>query len=277
MIKKFFIPLSIALAFAAFTACDDDDDDVTDGNGNVENVDILPKKITRITYHDEQDYCHYRDISYNDDGAIIIYSKDNSEYSHTFEYSQDKIIETITDYDDEEICEYSLNNGRATGYIWKWKEYDGSWNSSTRTFLYSGNWLTEIRHDNGNYYTYRHDNENLIETKYVSKSDDDNEMYTTYQCVYQFDGQPNNLNIDLFYLFERDVFFLLNIVGQRSKYLPSYYQEEETGGDGRWIVKTNVTYETDADGYITKIKESGIRGYEGDTWNFESTYTLTYE
>ena len=79
------------------------------------------------------------------------------------------------------------------------------------------------------------------------------------KCVntFEYNGQPNNLNVNLLYLFYNELQFCLDIAGNRNKLLPSYYKVEEENDSGYSLREASITYVTDANGYITEIKISG--------------------
>lgn len=75
--------------------------------------------------------------------------------------------------------------------------------------------------------------------------------------TFEYNGQPNNLNINLLYLFYDEWHFRLDIAGNRNKHLPSYFKVEEETGSEYSLTEASITYVTDANGYITEIKISG--------------------
>lgn len=181
----------------------------------------------------------------------------------------------------EEENTYTLKNGRATqfSYAYNGKVYLNG------ECVYSGDYLSKTSQkdieDGDEYvenYTFKNGNlEKYVVTTYGEDEGEKYEEVETYEFTYG--KQANNLNIDLFAYFV-DVFYeydiwQLGVAGNRSACYPetmkcTYLDENEETGKEESVTETyNFKYDTDANGYITKVTVT-----EG---GYKTEYKITYK
>lgn len=242
--------------------------------GQSEDVVILPKRISKIV-EIEGGNASYADTtlySYNADGKII--SKKSNQRGFTrFQHESNRIVKT----GDHETGSFELKDGKAdviklssvysdgreeyalsyntAGYLEtvKCKYFDGDGLSEgTETFEYTNGCITKYTYGEKDYRV-----ENIFE-------------YGDFKHI-------NNVNIDLngivgdYNIYEA---FVLGVIGNRCKYLPTKMKMSETGegDDGKITTDTyEYTYECvmNAEGYVTKITVK--EGSEID-WIYEIYY-----
>ena len=248
-----------------------------------QDTDILPKKIVRITHTDKDDEgsnTWYEDFSYNADGTIASIYNSDEEKTYTLEYSPYEIFITNSniigtkkfvlkdgriirkifvecyydigvDYDELEYDEQTIRDIFGDDLGNKFLGYE------ELTYTYSGDLLSEIKSVNYDAsFTNHYDGQNLtkIEFNCVEGGSIENEKTVT---TFEYNGQPNNLNLNLLDLFNDEWHFYLDIAGNRNKHLPSHFKVEEEYDLGYILREASITYVTDANGYITEIKISG--------------------
>ncbi len=255
-----------------------------------QNTNILPKKIVRITHtykDDEGSNTWYEAFSYNADGTIASIYNSDGENTYTLEYSPYEIFAINSNFVNTE--KFVLKDGRIIRKIYVecyWGTDELEYDEQTirnifgddlvnddleyeeHTYTYSGDLLSEIKSVNYDVsFTYHYDGQNLTKIEFNC----DEVGFEIEKCVntFEYNGQPNNLNVNLLYLFYHELQFCLDIAGNRNKLLPSYYKVEEENDSGYSLREASITYVTDANGYITEIKESGD--------SFEIIHTITYE
>lgn len=252
-----------------------------------QDTDILPKKIVRITHtykDDEGSETWYEAFSYNADGTIASIYNSGEEKTYTFEYSPYEIF--ITNSNIINTQKFVLKDGRIIRKIfvecyWDIDELDYDeleYDEQTirdifgddlgnkflgyeeQTYTYSGDLLSEIKSVNYDVsFTNLYDGQNLtkIDFNCVEGGKGGNFENEKKVTTFEYNGQPNNLNLNLLDLFNDEWHFYLDIAGNRNKHLPSYFKVKEEYDIGYILREASITYVTDANGYITEIKISG--------------------
>lgn len=249
-------------------------------------------RITHTYKDDEGSNTWYEAFSYNAGGTIASIYNSDQEKTYTIEYSPHEIFITNSNIINTE--KFVLKDGRIIRKIFvehyrgtDQLEYDeqtirdifgdDSVNDDLEyeelTYTYSGDLLSEIKSVNYDVsFTYHYDGQNLTKIEFNCEGGPfENEKSVT---TFEYDGQPNNLNVNLLYLFSDDEWhFCLDIAGNRNKHLPSYFKVEEEYDDfGYTLREASITYVTDANGYITEIK---ISGKEYRKYDYGYCYTKT--
>lgn len=288
MKKNFLLMMAALGAATVFTSCSDDDDD-NNGNGNGagnggSGVTVLSKKVSKIVSKNEDGkVSDTYFFSYDSEGKLskIIdqYGTSEAEQNEkSITYSENKIV--ISKDTKESVIH--LKDGKAVSYA----EQDGSNWKYDYTFSYSGNYLsemvsTESQLVNGVWtkgstdtYTYTVKDGNLSAVKNVWKGEHENgttDITVTYGKV------ANNANIDLGYLCyetEGEDLLMLCVLGNRYQNLPSSMSSQDEDG---WSYRVTFTYETDKEGYVTKITIVSVESGEGQTYTDTDIYEIVYE
>ena len=250
---------------ANFASCSKDDDAAnTDVGGNDEGgnqeVTVSEKKLVKMVSN-EDTYT----FSYDDEGRlssvteIDIDGNTTRKYEYQFIWGDNAIKEIIRDDDgDEQSCTFILTNGLV-------QTCDGG----NDTFSYnSSNRLIKIDYKQ-DYYDYRTeviwDKDKLVSIVdyYNGKTEYDTTFTYGATCKKGYYPLiPDDVYWDLLFVAHPE------IAGMRTTQLPTTYTERNAYNDTKFT--TNISYEFDKEGYISKIK------YEYKNGN-SYTYTLTWK
>lgn len=245
----------------------------------VEDIKILPKKITKVIEHegDDNDPTIY-EYTYDGQGKIKSVRETESDgevRNYICSYTTDQITMNA---DDKYIAKLLLEDGRAKSY--EFKEI-----GVTYDFSYNGEYLSETKG--------KEDGDPITENfSFISGK------LTAYNYVYDEEPeikgsaeffnvkQLNNLNIDLFSFIASSTFdtfmgesLWFGVCGKRSQYLPEEIKctEPKWDEDGdivtgyeTYVIKFD--YKMDGD-YIKEITlTSGEEGEEEVEWRYEIFY-----
>lgn len=227
-----------------FAGCKKDDDDENTGTEN-----ILPKKVTKIvetieyTFDDDLENRIYNYNYYFDENGKLIkdeyFRNGELKESTTYQYTENSIK-----YDDA-TCR--VEKGRISQL-----DYDGgtvTFSYSAEGFLSSYSYTDESE---GKTYTselkYTYENGNIVKIE-------NNEDGDSYIVEYSYGNTLNNLNVDLFFIYE-DMLPFTGYFGKRVNNLPSSMVGKSIE-DGKTEVDKTTTFTYIYDGeYLTKIEES---------------------
>ncbi|MBR2193990.1 MAG: hypothetical protein IJ911_00100 [Salinivirgaceae bacterium] len=239
-----------------FAGCKKDDDE----GQNAETQNILPKKVSKIvetverTFEETSKTSIY--IYYFDENGKLI--KDESFYNGELEESVIyQYTENSIKYDDV-TC--NVEKGRISQLVYDEDETTVKFNYSADGYLASYLFIYEYK---GETYSsemkYTYENGNVVELE--NKGED-------YIVKYSYGQTLNNLNVDLFYIYE-DLMPFTGYFGKRVKNLPSSMVGMSVE-DGKTEVDKTTTFTYIYDGeYLTKIEES-----QGD--DYKRTYEIFY-
>lgn len=224
------------------------------------DVEILPKKITKVIFHEEEYEETTYEYSYNQDGQIISVRRKGKydDYKSTYTYSTDKIVmvekETTEGRVDTETT-FDLKDGKLSHYKSTYDEFFDEY-----TYGYNGEYLSNVEgreevEDGKMSETFSFIQGKLMQYKYTSIDYDYVDIMD-----FTYGSQLNNLNIDLWTFISYDFegssvekAFLLGIVGKRSQYLPASMKwTTEDDEDGLDVSQYNFNYKMDGD-YITEV------------------------
>ena len=240
------------MAAFVFAGCKKDDED--------ENQNILPKKVSKIVETIER---HFEEMS--ETSTYIYYFDENGRLtkedylrngelkeSSTYQYTENSIK-----YDDV-TC--SIENGRLTQFVFDEDKTTLKFNYSADGYLASYLYIYEYK---GETYTsemkYTYENGNVVELE--NKGED-------YIVKYTYGQTLNNLNVDLFYIYE-DLMPFTGYFGKRVNNLPSSIVGISIeNGKEVYDQTTTFTYIYDGE-YLIKIEES--QG-DDDKWTYEIFY-----
>lgn len=244
-----------------------------------EGIEILPKKITKIIFHEEEGKEEGREqgnglnITYEytyNKGKIKSVKVNNNTFIYT--YSSDKITikpENPGERNDKEIV-IDLKDNRVSQYK---STYDEGLTDEFK-YTYNGEYLSKVEGFEEEEDLTMSETFSFVQGKLISYKYDTPDYKDTQEFTYG--SQLNNLNIDLF-AFISDNFvsesvdetFLLGISGKRSLYLPSSLRwTTEDEEDGTFVTEvTNHEFAYKMNGnYITEMsmtdktkQESNIR------------------
>ena len=247
--------IACLMAAFVFAGCKKDDDDE-----NAETVNILPKKVSKIVEtvertFDETSITRIYIYYFDENGKLI---KDESFYngeleeSDTYQYTENSIK-----YDDV-TC--NVEKGRISQLAYDEDETTVKFNYSADGYLASYLYIYEYK---GETYSsemkYTYENGNVVELE--NKGED-------YIVKYSYGQTLNNLNVDLFYIYE-DLMPFTGYFGKRVKNLPSSMVGMSVE-DGKTEVDKTTTFTYIYDGeYLTKFEES-----QGD--DDKRTYEIFY-
>lgn len=226
----------------------------------VGDIEILPKKISKVIFHEEEYEETTYEYSYNQDGQIISVRRKGKydDYTSTYTYSTNKIVivkkETIGGRVDTETI-FDLKDGKLSHYKSTYDEFFDEYK-----YNYNGEYLskvegTEETEDEKMFETFSFIQGKLIQYKYESFDYDYVDIMD-----FTYGSQLNNLNLDLWTFISYDFegssvekAFLLGIVGKRSQYLPASMKwTTEDDEDGRDVSQYKFNYKMNGD-YITEV------------------------
>ncbi|MDE7074459.1 MAG: hypothetical protein K2O69_05325 [Odoribacter sp.] len=230
------------------------------------DVEILPKKIKRVSLYQNDHWEYSYEYDYDDNGRILSCKLLNYGINK-YTYSGNKI--TIKNDENEYEATFTLENGRIKSYSY------AAYESENYTLNYDGNYLNKV---NG---SHREEDDEFLFTETFSFSggnmtkyeyDDNDSDYT--HIIFTYGSQLNNLNIDLFYFIGESRFegcisnsFEFDMTGKRSHYLPVSMKIScaEWDDDGEKIIgtesyATELEYEMNGE-YITKFTLKNDDGY----------------
>ena len=279
--------MSAMMAGAILAGCSDDDDE-NDGPGDpTGGLELKERKIKEIRYggadeSSETTFSNVETFEYDAEGRVT-----KTTYRHlfgeweevtTFKYSADEFVVDV----DGDVYTYELENGRAVRMT---NVYDDGYSRDVYEFGYSDGYQTRIA---GEYW----ENDELWYTDEVSYTVKNgcyasgSGSYEDFEVGYEETGTyggtmtastvENNMNLDLYNL-DNDMSYayFAGVMGTRQKYLPETVVTTENGSvDSR----TEYSYQTDDEGYITEIVTKTIEYTdEGEEYRYTQVYAITYE
>lgn len=237
------------------------------------DVEILPKKISKIIFSDKEEKNIY-EFSYNNEGKLssLNVTEDGvtEPWKSTYTYSSNQLVIKEIGSDNQTET-YTIENGKATHYkktYLNYPEYDEF------TFKYTGDYLNQIEGIIESEYPTT-ENFTFIGGKLIQYKWIDEEFDNVYALLdFTYGQQLNNLNLDLFGIILTDYFeniedlFLYGITGKRSVYLPEKVKVSGIDDeDGKYEYPVSFKYEV-KDNYITKI----IIDEDGEKYEYEIFY-----
>ncbi len=239
------------------------------------DVEILPKKISKIIFSDKEEKNIY-EFSYNNEGKLssLNVTEDGATepWKCTYTYSSNQLVIKEIGSDNQTET-YTIENGKATHYkktypapLSEFDEFD---------FKYEGDYLSQMKGVSENEYMIT---ENFVFTggKLIQHKWSIDEL-DNITLDFTYGQQLNNLNLDLFGIILEDYLdiedlFLHGITGKRSMYLPEKINVNVVDDEGGYKYLESFKYEV-KDNYITKItiidNEDGGR--------YECEYEIFYE
>lgn len=222
---------------------------------------VLNKRITSITFRDEEGVTEKLNLTYDEKGRLTKFSFFNITYTETtFTIKTNRDTGKGTQYIADFI--YQLADGKATSY------------SGTETEIYEGTTYTDKTE-----YTLEYAN-NKVSKINVTEPEQETLTFTwqegnitqmdltdaeEYPLKFTYGEEPNNMNLNLFALLymtaigDMDFADLADLKGERTTHLPS----KITNNEG----SMNMTYTRNKEGYITKI------GIEVGSESMEHTFS----
>lgn len=281
---KWMFCLVAAMAMTMmFTACSDDDDD-EGGNGNGQGagnggsgVTVLAKKVAKIVQTNDIEGTHTFTFSYDEQGRLSkIFINSEAEAYREYKYTENK----ISIYRGVRlISEITLKDGKAVSE----KRIHSESFFDQYTYTYTDNYLSKMEE------TEYGDNEafcktitsltlkngNLVGMSYTEEYEDETDHGST---VVETSNIANNANIDFWgWVVDEDA-YLLCVLGKRYQNLPSKLISTANEADGTVeIGTTTYTYVTDKDNYVTNITATDSSKEDGEDWEENTVYTITYE
>lgn len=235
------------------------------------DVEILPKKISKVIVSDEEDYTY--EYTYKDEKIVSVKRTEkpsNDITTSTYTYSSDKITIEIH----ESPISYNasvtlaLKDNKLSVYT-RNEDEQGDKSVNKYEYTYNGDYISYVAGDEDG--DWSKETFSFIEGKFMTYKYETDGYSDFYE--YTYDNQLNNLNIDLFTYLARDwdswsgeEGFLLGIIGKRSKYLPSSmkWTIEDDEEDGR--KKTEYVFSYKMDGkYITEMTITEKTGEKSTT------------
>ncbi|MBO4603608.1 MAG: hypothetical protein J5651_10670 [Salinivirgaceae bacterium] len=247
--------IACLMAAFVFAGCKKDDDDE-----NAETVNTLPKKVTKIVetieyIFDETIETSIYNYYFDENGRLTkdeYFRNGELKESDTYQYTENSIK-----YDDV-TC--SVEKGRISQLA-----HDNQlvkFNYSADGYLLSYSYSHKYE---GKTYTsdlkYTYENGNIVKIE-------NDEYGDLYIVEYSYGNTLNNLNVDLFFIYE-DMMPFTGYFGKRVKNLPSSMVGKSIE-DGKTEVDKTTTFTYIYDGeYLTKIEESQD---DGDKITYEIFY-----
>lgn len=261
--KQIFMLLMVAMYATMFTACSDDDNDVTRGaNGE--------KLVSKIVYtHKEENGDTWKEVytfSYDRQGRIIKETGDTEEedyYTSTYTYTDEKIVchtEGVDRYDNEPYTNeitYMLNSD---GLIVYSKELEAV------TFTYKDGKLITTKGET----SYMNNKITWKDNNIISVNNEEQGIST-----YKYTDKTSKANINLFKTVQDINLFLSNRYGIMSNNLVESEKFESKDGESK--SECQYQYQFDKDGYVTKIIVEGIyNNYDGSIESNSVICTIEY-
>lgn len=295
--KKYIYLLAAAFALSCtFASCGDDDDEkedspVIDNNGTTTTPTTLDKQVTKITVNEVgksfDEYGVTYNFEYNSDGKLSkLECKD--DYTMEYSYGDNSLTVKMTEEDEIQEATYVYKSG-VVDVEASAKDAEGY---SVSDYKYDGKELSFVESYN--------DKDGIEKQKITLLFNDDSSIKSfaldvmepeksSMKVEVEYSTTPNNLSVDLYSVLSGlDELAVTSFLGARVKYLPSKLTFTTNGidpDDPNVTISTVSTstfkYETDADGYITKITETMEHKYtygegEDDTDTEVYEYEFTY-
>ncbi len=236
----------LTMMLFAITACEKDEQETTISG-------ILPNKITQITWNGVFD-SGTESETYN-------FKYDNESITSGFgyfTYQNNSVV--VNDLDNEPEGTFIIEDAKAISFKLN--------NGKTTEYNYQNGYLTSFS-SNGSQYKFTMQDGKL--TKYTIKNDNVDTEYS-----FEYNGQKNNLNIDLFTL--ADIFEYhyeyasrLGLIGNRFEYLPT--KITETTVFNNQTTSSTISFEYKMLGqYISQI----IISTQEQSTSFKEIYSIEY-
>lgn len=212
----------------------------TDDNGSnaTDAVSILPKKIVSITvsYDEVESTPAVYEFQYDSNERLV---SGFGKMAVSFEYTDNSVIVRYTDGGDIRET-FLLNNGKSIKYD------DGSIEYNSEGYL-------------SKYQDEKYENSFVVVDGNMTEYAKTRNNQEREKCSFEYGDTKNNLNIDLFFVLDEDLFgsnlmdaSIACVIGKRTNKLPSKIKGYYLDGEDRIEYEYEHTYEFDGD-YLSKI------------------------